>query len=85
MMSLTLTHCVLDSLPQNPNKLIDSKPICGTMQREDPGHLMTDAKYAVGSKYWRVRHDLWVMMKESNVKEVLGVGVFGGDDMGMWR
>ena len=42
MMTLTLTHCVLDSLPQNPNKLINSKPICGTMQWEDPGLLMMD-------------------------------------------
>ena len=46
---------------------------------------MMDAKYVVGSKYWRMRHDLWVMTKEGNIKEVLGVGVFGGDDMGMWR
>ena len=85
MMSLTLTRCILDSLPQNPNKLIDSKPICGTTQWEDPGCLMMDAKYVVGSKYWRVWHDLWATTKEGNIKEVPGVGVFRGDDMGMWR
>ena len=45
---------------------------------------MMDAKYAVGSKYWRVQDDLWVMTKEGNIKEVPGVGVFGGDDVGMW-
>ena len=26
-----------------------------------------------------------MMTKEGNVKEVLGVGVFGGDDVRMWR
>jgi len=35
---------------------------------------VTDAKYEKGSKYWRVRHGLWVMMKEGNIEEVLGDG-----------
>ena len=84
VMTSTSTHCALDSLPQNPNKLIDSKPICGTMQREDPGHLMTDAKYAVGSKYWRVWCDLWVTTKEGNVKEVPGGGWVGYLEVMTW-
>ena len=76
VMTSTSTHCILDSLPQNPNKLVDSKPICGAMQREDSGHLMMDSKYVVGSKYWRVQCDLWVTTKEGNVKEVPGGGIW---------
>ena len=57
-------------------------PTNSSTPKEDSGCPTTDAKYAVGGKYCRVRRDLWVTTKEGSVEEVPGVGVFGGDDVG---
>ncbi|EDR06850.1 uncharacterized protein LACBIDRAFT_299774 [Laccaria bicolor S238N-H82] len=56
MMTLTSTHCILwQNLFTKAQQIRQlQKPICGTMQPEDPGRPMTHAKYVMGSKYWRV-------------------------------